>query len=432
MPHQITKHPDHTVEIKAELDQGVVDQERQVIAQRLRSQARVPGFRPGKAPLSAVRARYGEEINEELTEHLAGMLWRKVIDEEEDFQPLIQPKFEDMGFGDDGGFSFTATLEVRPIYQLPELDGVEVPEHSIEVSDNEVEAELAGVAEENVSWEPAAEDADVVDGVMVEADLTAHVEGGSDEEPTKEENARIIVGADGMPHEISEALQGARIGDTRKAVRDVSENQDDSEDAEEATKTVTYEMTVKAIKNKNLPEIDDELAKGLGFDDLEKLKERIVEVLGDRKASERRDQWRRHVLDHLEEGVDLETLPPTLVKEAVAGDIQRFVYQMAMQGQAPDDQMDYQALRARFEPAARLRVLDTLVLEQLGDSWDIQVPENDVDAYIAGEAQQKGIPPAEHKANLAKENRLESLRHAALMAAIVSEMLRRVGAEEES
>lgn len=430
MPHQITKHPDHTVEITADLDKATVDQERDVIARKLRSQAHVPGFRPGKAPLSTVRVRYGEEIREELTEHLAGLLWRQILDEEDEFQPLIQPSFEEMGFGDDGGFSFKARLEVRPSFNLPDLDGIEVPDQPIEVTQAEIEAELEGVAEENVSWEPAAEDAQVVDGMMVEADLTAEVE-GSDEEPTTEENARIIVGADGMPPEISEALQGARIGDERVATRNLNKDQAEGDTAEEAVRSATYTITVKAIKNKSLPEIDDSLAQGLGFDDLDQLKERIIEVLGGKKASERRDRWRRHILDHLEEGVDLENLPPTLVKDAVSGDIQRFVYHMAMQGQAPDDQMDYQALRARFEPEARLRVLDTLVLEQLGDQWQMEVPENDVDAYIAGEAQQKGIPPAEHKANLIKESRLESLRHASLMASIVSELLKRAGAEED-
>jgi trigger factor len=430
MPHHITKHPDHTVEITADLDRAAVDEEREVIARKLRSQARVPGFRPGKAPLSAVRARYAEEIREELTEHLAGILWRQVLDEDEKLEPLTQPVFEEMGFDDDGGFSFKARLEVRPNFDLPSLDGIELPEHSTEVSDSEIQAELVGVAEENVTWEPAEDDATVVDGHMVEADLTAVVE-GSDDDPTVEENARIIVGADGMPNEISEALQGAKVGDTRVAVRTLNEDNQDEEDAEKQAKTVTYTMVVKAIKDKTVPEIDDDLAKGMGLDDLAQLKERIVEVLGDRKASERRDHWRRHVLDHLEQGIDLENLPPTLIKEAVAGDIQRFVYQMAMQGQAPDDQMDYQALRARFEPEARQRVLDTLILEELGETWGVEVPEDGVNAYIAAEAQQKGIPPGEHKANLAKENRLENLRHAARMAEIVSELLRRAGAEED-
>lgn len=430
MTHQITRHPDHSLEITADLDKTAVNQEREVIARKMRSQARVPGFRPGKAPLSAVRTRYAEEIQEELTEHLAGLLWRQILDDEDEFQPLTQPDFEEMGFGDDGSFSFKARLEVRPIFELPTLDGIELPEHSIEVTEVEVQAELDGVCEENVSWEPAADDAQVVDGVMVEADLTAEVE-GSDQPPTNEENARIIVGADGIPNEISEALQGARVGDQRVAVRAVNEESAEGDDAETTTGSATYTMTIKAIKEKRLPEIDDELARGMGLDDLDQLKERILEVLGNRKASERRDKWRRHVLDHLEQGIDHENLPPTLVKEAVNGDVQRFVYHLAMQGQAPDEQMDVQALRARFEPESRLRVLDTLILEQLGDTWEVEVPEDDVHAYIAGEAQQKGIPPGEHKANLIKENRFESLRHGALMAAIVSELLKRAGAEED-
>ncbi|RLE27704.1 MAG: trigger factor [Acidobacteria bacterium] len=430
MTHQITKHPDHSLEITADLDKTAVDQEREVIARRLRSQAQVPGFRPGKAPLSAVRMRYAEEIQEELTEHLAGLLWRQILDDEDEFQPLTQPDFEEMGFGDDGGFSFKARLEVRPSFDLPSLDGIELPEHSIEVMEAEIQTELDGVCEEHVTWEPMADDAQVVDGVMIEADLTAEVE-GSDEAPTTEENARIIVGADGIPKEISEALQGARVGDQRVAVTAVNEESAEGDDTETTTGSATYTLTVKTIKEKSLPEIDDELARGMGLDDLDQLKERIVEVLGGRKASERRDKWRRHILDNLEQGIDHENLPPTLVKEAVNGDVQRFVYHLAMQGQAPDEQMDVQALRARFEPESRLRVLDTLILEQLGDTWEIEVPEDDVHAYIAGEAEQKGIPPGEHKANLIKENRFESLRHAALMAAIVSELLKRAGAEED-
>lgn len=430
MPHQVTRHPDHTVEITAGLDKVAVDQEREVISRRLRSKARVPGFRPGKAPLSAVRARYAEEIREELGEHLAGLLWRQVLDGEDEFEPLIQPTFEEMGFGDDGEFSFKARLEVRPRFDLPALDGIELPEHSTDVTDAEIQVELEGVSEENASWAPAADNAQVVDGVMVEADLETQAD-GSDEAPTTEENVRIIVGAEGMPNEISEALQGARVGDQRVAVRALDEDQPEEDEGQERVRSATYTITVKAIKEKSLPEIDDELARGLGLNDLDQLKERIVEVLGHRKASKRRDQWRRHLLDHLEQDVDLEILPPTLVKEAVAGDIQRYIYHQAMQGQAPDDQMDYQALRARFEPEARRRVLDTLVLEQLGDAWDVEVPEDDVNAYIAGEAQQKGIPPGEHKANLTKEDRLDNLRHAARMATIVSELLLRAGVEED-
>ena len=82
-------------------------------------------------------------------------------------------------------------------------------------------------------------------------------------------------------------------------------------------------------------------------------------------------------------------------------------------------------------PAARRHVADNLVLEQLAMEWETPVPESEVDAYIAAEASQHGIPPAEHKANLAAEEKLEQVRHAARMTSVVDEMIRRAGGEVE-
>jgi FKBP-type peptidyl-prolyl cis-trans isomerase (trigger factor) len=157
-----------------------------------------------------------------------------------------------------------------------------------------------------------------------------------------------------------------------------------------------------------------------------------VEVLGSSKRRQRREQWRRALLDHLEAGLDANELPPSLVSSAVREDLNRFAYSMAMQGVAPaSSDINWQELAARVEPGSRRRVLDMLVLEQLADDWQMAVPEADVDAYISLEARQQGIPPAEHKANLAKEHKLEDLRGSARISATIDEMIRRVGGEVE-
>lgn len=429
MPHTITKHPDHTVDITARLEPSVVETERETIARRFRTQAQIPGFRKGKAPLSAVRTRFAEAIDEELQEHLIGVLWRNILEEEKEFEPLIQPALSDLALDAEEGFSFKATVEVRPQWDVPDIDGVTLPEVSVEVTEEEIQRELEQVAEENGSWSPTESGVTVEDGHLVEAAMLVETE-GDDGEPGREDNAQLLVGADGMPPEISEALQGAAVGDERTAVRTVEGELNPDDPDAPTTKTVTYTMTVNAIKTKSVPAIDDDLAKGIGFESLEELKGRVNEVVGQQKQADRRDRWRRAVLDHLEAGIDPETMPPSLVKDAVEEEMRRFFYQLASQGQKPDDSMNYEVLRARFEPAARGRVMDTLILEQCARDWGVEVPEGDVDQYIAAEAQQKGIPASEHKANLAKANRLDHLRHAALMAAVVSEMLRRAGAEE--
>lgn len=425
MPHQITQNPDYTVEISAQADAETVQNERRKIISVLRGRAYVPGFRPGKAPVSAVLARYPEEIKEELSEKLVSLLWKQIIDEEKELEPLTAPQFEEMGFADDGGFSFKAGFEVRPQWELPSLDGMTVPEISIEPSDAEVEAELEKVCDENSIWEPTGDGDEASDGMLVEADLSATVE-GSDEDPIKEENRNIVLGLDGIPAEINEALQGAKVGDLRNATVELAKDDDDEE-----RKIVHYEIAVKALKTKDVPAPDDELAKNIGLEGLDELKERIVAVLKNDKAGGRRTSWRRHLLDHLQQGLDVENLPPAAVKNAIDEDLQRFAYSMMMQGQKPDENMDWNTLRTRIEPEARRRVLDTLVLEQLTKEWDVKVPEQDVESYIAAEAQKQGIPAAEHKANLESEQRLDQLRHAARLAATVTELIRRGGGSED-
>jgi trigger factor len=429
MPYTLTRKANHTIEISAHLEPDAVTLERNVIVRTIRGKARVPGFRPGKAPEAAVRARYADEIRDELQEHLTGLLWREVFEGEKDISPLTNPQISALEFADDGGFSFTAELEVRPEYELPELDGLSLPEVSLEVSDDDIETELAKIQEEHGAWEPA-EDAEAADGMLVEVDLDGRIEDAEDDEESyAEKDAQFVIGSGSVPPEVNEALQGAKVGDERTAQRTLPDTVDDES---KAGKVVTYTISVKSLKRKTLPEIDDELAKTIGLEDLDQLRERITDVLTQQKKNDRRTTWRRFILDHLEDGIDQNDLPSSLVQSTLHEQLDRYAYTMAMQGVEIDpEKIDWQELSAKAEPAARQEVLDTLVLEQLNEAWDTAVPEAEVDAYIAAEAARHGVPPAEHKANLAAEQKLERIRHASRIAATVDEMIRRAGGEVE-
>jgi trigger factor len=425
MPYTLSRRANNTVEVTAELDADTVSTERAEIVRSFRRKAAIPGFRQGKAPESAIRARFGEDIEKELREHLAGKLLGEVFEGEQGLEPLTHPEVSDLVFGEDGGFRMTAAIEVRPRYELPDLEGFELPEVSLEVSDAEVVTELDQIADEHASWEPA-DDAVAGDGMLVEADLHGEM-GDSDQPPYDEQDARFVLGQGSVPDQINEALQGAKVGEQRVAERRFP---DDDSDARRAGKTVRYTIDVKALKRKVLPAVDDDLAKTLGFDDLAALKERVVEVLKSTKRRQRREQWRRALLDHMEAAIDVNELPPSLVSQAVREDLNRLAYPMAMQGAAPEEaDINWQELAAKVEPSSRKRILDMLVLEQLAESWEIAVPESEVDAYIAAEARQRGIPPGEHKANLAKERKLDDLRSSARISSTIDEMIRRAGGE---
>lgn len=425
MPYTLTRRPNYTVEIEATMDAAAVADERQGIVRSLRRRVQVPGFRPGKAPEAAVTARYRDEIQAELVDSLSERLWREVLDGEQAFEPLTRPHVHDAALDDAGGFRMTAHLEVRPRFELPDPAAASLPEVELEPSPAEIDAELEGLRGEYATWEPA-DDAVAGDGVLVEADLRGEVE-GSDEDPYEEQGARFVLEEGSVPPEIREALQGATVGDRREAVRHFPADDDAPDSAE---KTVRYTIDVTAIKRRQLPALDDGLAATIGLDSLAELRDKVGEMVARRKRAQRRESWRRAVLDHLEGELDANDLPSSLVQTAIREDLNRFAYTMAMRGHAAEvDSLDWNELSAKAEPAARRRVLDSLVLEQLAEAWQIAVPEAEVDAMVAAEAAQRGVPPGEHKANLAKEGRLEDIRHAARMSATVDELIRRAGGE---
>jgi trigger factor len=427
MTYTLTEHTNHRIEITGGLDSEVVDREREAIIRTIRGRARLPGFRDGKAPASLIRARFADDIDSELKEQLSQLVWREVMAEEKNLQPLTMPQVRDAGIDEDGGFRFVAELEVRPSYELPDLAEAELPEVSLEVGEAEVGEELETLREQQAVWEPV-EDEPAADGMLVEADLIGRMEGSGDD-PYEENDARFVLGSDGLPPEVNEALQGAQVGDERLATKRFPE---DDENADRAGKTVTYTVTVKGLKRKAIPEIDDELAKGLGLEDLDELNDRVREALVRRKKSERREAWRRALLDYLERDVDLNDMPSSLVQNAVNERLNRFAYEMAMQGADLDSgDFNWEEMSAKAEPVARQHVADNLILEQLAGEWDIAVPESEVDAFIAAEASRLGIPPAEHKANLAAEDKLDHIRHAARLTAVVDEMITRAGGEAD-
>ncbi len=425
MPYKLNRRPDHTVEVEAHLDPEVVETERQKILKAYRNRARIPGFRPGKAPLSLVRTHFAAEVEDDLMEELSRRAWAEVMEGEEALEPLTPFRVSETRVDEDGAFHISGDLEVRPDFELKDPSELDLPEIPVEVTEEDVDEEIEKILAEHAAWEPA-DDTPAEDGMLVELDIHGEPEEG---EPFDSEGVRFVLGEEGVFPEIQEALQGAKAGDERTAERRFP---DDHTDEAMAGKKVVYTLKVGAIKRRVLPDLDDEFVKGLGFDDVDALRARVREVLERTKHKERRDRWRRALLDQLEEGLDANQLPSALVQAGLKEDLERYAYMLAMQGKNPtEEEIDWQEVSVRMEPEVRKRVLDSLVLEQLAREWEIGVPEEEVEAYVEGDARQKGLPPAEHRANLEKEGRLDEIRHAARVAATVDELIRRAGGEVE-
>ena len=321
MTYKLTEQSNHKLEVAGNLKTEIVDRERQSIVRSIRGRAKLPGFRDGKAPESMIRARFADDIDSELKEHLSQLVWQEVMEAEKKLQPLTVPQVREIRFLDDGSFDLVADLEVRPSYELAELSDATLPKISLEVTDDEVGTELEQLREQQAVWEPV-EDQEAADGMLVEADLVGIME-DADQDPYEEKDARFVLGSDGLPPEVNEALLGSRAGEEKIAAKVFPQ---DDENKDRAGKTVNYTIKVKALKTKVLPEIDDELAKTLGLEGLDELHQRIREALERRKIGERRDEWRRSLLDQLSKEIDLNSLPSSLVQNAVSERVNRFAY----------------------------------------------------------------------------------------------------------
>ena len=284
---------------------------------------------------------------------------------------------------------------------------------SLEVSEAEVEAELEKLAGAR-HLGTGRRRGPVADGMLVEADLVA-VTRGVGRGPFDEQDARFVLGdrdvcrrdqrgAAGRPSR--RAADGRASGLLTTIPMRTSARED---------RTV-YQVEVKALKRKSLPEVDDDARPTIGLDSLEALRE-TADQGGARRAekerAQRRETWRRALLDQLADGADAQR--PAARRWSSRGrgeDINRSPtrWRCGAWLRTPSS-VDWQELAAKLEPEARARVLDDLILEQLADDWQVAVPEERSRTYVAGRGAPLGLPPAEHKANLAKEEKLDAIRH---------------------
>jgi len=424
MPFELDRRPDHTVQISAHLGPDAVEQERITLLKELRRRVRIPGFRPGRAPLAVVRARLGNEVEEDLEERLARRLWHEVLSDG-GIEPISDLRVTRAALDDDGTFRMEGIVDVRPEFELPDPSEATLPEVPVEPTDAEVEEEIERLAEQQATWEPTEEPAE--DGVIAEVRVTGTVRDDEEAEDLDLGELTLLVGRETLGNTVDAALQGARPGDVREAEASYPE---DHPDPRLAGHTVAFRLDVQALRKKVLPEIDDELARSVGAEDLEDLRKKVRAALEGRKKAERRRTWRRAVLDHLEQNLDPENLPPTIVEAALKDALDGVAFNMVMQGIDPGSEgIDWQKIAGEAEPEARKNAMDRLVLEQLAAEWKIPVPEEDVEAYIRQEAARKGVPPGEHRAELEAENRLAGIRHAARLTKVVDRLIEMAGGE---
>ncbi|MGV0785823.1 trigger factor [Mycolicibacterium sp. XJ2] len=385
---------------------------------QLAKQVRLPGFRPGKAPRKLLEARVGREamLDQVVSEALPGRYSEAVTSSE--VQPLGQPEIEitNKEYGQD--LTFTAEVDVRPEIELPDLSELTLTVDAIEVTDEEVDAELQTLRARFgtlTGVERAAENGD-----FVSIDLSATVDGQELAEAATE-GLSHEVGSGQLIDGLDEAIVGLREGETRVFTTKLAAGEHAGEDAQ-----VT--VTVKSVKERELPEPDDEFAQlASEFDTMDELKESLVEQVRRVKRVQQAEKIRDKVLETLLEQVEV-PLPENVVQAQVDDALHNAVHGLDHDEARLAEALEAQgSSREQFDADNRTNaekaVKTQLLVDAIADKLDVQVGQNDISERLMLMSQQYGLQPQQLIQSLQQNNQLPALfadvRRGLALAAVV-------------
>ena len=341
----------------------------------------LPGFRPGKVPMSMVRKRYGDAVNAEIVEGAVNDASDRVLSER-NLRPAMQPKLELVKPGQNSDLEFTLQLEILPDISLPSFTDIALKKPVAEVSEQAVTDALDRLRQQRQTFTPVETPRPAEKGEQLTVDFIGRIDGEAFKGGTANDVGIIVAGPGFIPG-FSEQLEGATPGETRTILVTFPE---DYQARELAGKQAEFEITVKALNVANLPDADDELAKGVGLESLEALRTNITERITGEYAQLSRLKQKRALLDALAERAQFAS-PESLV-EAEFAEIWRQVEQEKAAGRAdPEDAAkDEETLKSEYRAIADRRVRLGLLVAEIGRSNEITVTDQDLRQAMFAEA----------------------------------------------
>jgi len=390
-----------------EIPQEVVDQEIAHIAQEFARRARVPGFRPGKAPVGVVKTRFRDEILSEMMQHLMPKYVGDAI-EERKLEIVQAPRFESVDYSPGKPLRFKAVFEVYPNLNIENYVGIPVEQVSSKVENSEVDASLKKLQEEMAELVPVDEqDRTVKEGDFAEISFNGTIE-GSEEPPVIGQKAVAEIGGRTTLKEFSENLLGAKAGEEKTFT---VQYRPDYPEQRLAGRTVEYKVTIDTIKQKEIPEINDEFAQRLGdYKTLDELKAKVRQDLERHKNENAQEQMREKLLEWLEDNNQFE-LPETLVEKQLQIRVQRLLRDLARQGINPQRlDVDWAKIREDQRQQAVRDVKGSLILEYISDKENIGVSDEEVEAEIDKIAAETNRAREKVREVLSRDSGLDRLR----------------------
>ncbi|HEX6324102.1 MAG TPA: trigger factor [Vicinamibacterales bacterium] len=397
--------------LAVEIPHDIVEAEIERVAERYGKSAKVPGFRPGKVPPHIVRKKFKDEILHDVAH---AMIPRAVNDalRERSIEPLEHPDVTDVVLEEGKPLSFKATFDTLPPIDPGAYEGVSLRRAASVLEVGEVDRALSNLRQRAARYEPVEDrPTEVGDTLLLDVVRTPRAkrlialpgETLPEEKPESMENVSVEIGSPANPPGFDENLAGLTPGDEKHFDTTYP---DDFTIEELRGQTVAYRVTVKAIRKRVVPALDDDLAKELGFETVQALRDRVKEDLQREAELATERQLRADLLKELSGRVSIE-LPASMVDREIDRRLEEFVGRLFQQGVDPMKAgIDWKQFRDEQKAPAEDTVRAALLLDEIAKRESIAVTDEDVRAEIEDYAAQTGREPAAVRAALEKEGGL--------------------------
>jgi trigger factor len=391
-------------ELELEIPAEEVSKATEKVAKEFARMARVPGFRPGKAPISLIKKRFAEDIKGEVLQTLVPEKVEKAVAEQQ-LTPISQPQVDKLDFVEGQPIKFRASFEVLPEFSLANYQNLEIEMPEMTISEEDVEKTLKEMGERAATFAPV-EGREVQDGDYVQVKLLGTPVGEG--EPLKAESVLCHVGAEETMASFNENLRGARVGDHKEF--EVAYPAD-YPDAKLAGKTFHYSVDVLGVKTKSIPELNDEFAKDVSdAGSLDELKKKVRDSLEHERDHRQKDLQREKVLAELVKLHDF-PVPEALVEHQMDVRLERVVRGLANQGVDPRAvNVDWVSLRRKQEHRAKDDVKAELVVDRIATEEKIEVTEEELQHELEHMAGHSGQSAEALRASLTKQGTLDRMK----------------------
>lgn len=398
--------------LQVTLEAGEIDDELKGITKDFVRHARIPGFRPGKAPEAMVAKRFQKEIRDELRQKVLARGYREGLKEAKlDVLQLIDVNEPEVNPGQDVDITFT--IDIRPAFELPDYKGIPATAKATEVTDEEVEEMITNLRRDRADYEPVERPSQAGDYVMIAYEGTVDGRPITEIAPEKPVFGKMpktweeAGSGEGLIPGLGLGLVGVSKGEKKEVPVTFPAGY---QEAALAGKAAVYQVEVQEVRERVLPEIDESFLKAHHAGSLDELKENVRKSLVRRKESEQRSEIRQQISDALAGKVDF-PIPESLIESETQVLLRRFIEDNLRRGM-PESELENNKdeLYSGARKAAIMRVKLQLILARIAEQEKLKVTDEDFSRFIMAEALRSRSKPDKLARELKKDRqRLQAI-----------------------